>query len=362
MAFGHTGSDGTHAWVFPEQKAMVLYFTQSRGNTTGLDVEDALARLFLGAPYDPEQDIPPLESYTGFYWEGEGDKYRAIIRDGDGLALEIMGLAVVPLKYVGEDQWKLRPEPTKVLKFQRSEEGEVTGFTIDGHQEFRFEPSDSLPAVEDLAARAAQAHRLDLAQGLGPLRMTGEVFIKAFNVTAQMTTLLEWPDRFRMDNLSPGQFERIAYDGEHVWSESSMKPLSKVGDQAAELLRFDSPLARFGDLLAWHPDLQVIQRLDWDNKTIYLLRTGDTSGPARSLYVDGDTGRLLGEDSMTFIEGMGAMGQSLRFGDYRDVSGMLLPYRSEVTLAHKMIGTIVTTLDEIELGVEVSEGAFELRD
>ena len=42
VAYGHSGSDGTHAWVFPEQKATVLYFTQSRGTTTGLRVEEAL--------------------------------------------------------------------------------------------------------------------------------------------------------------------------------------------------------------------------------------------------------------------------------------------------------------------------------
>ena len=51
VAFGHTGSDGTHAWVFPEQKAMVLYFTQSRGTLTGMRVEELLGELFLGVPY-----------------------------------------------------------------------------------------------------------------------------------------------------------------------------------------------------------------------------------------------------------------------------------------------------------------------
>jgi len=361
-AFGHTGSDGTHAWVFPEQKAMVLYFTQSRGNTTTIEFEEALAGLLLGAPYDPEQDIPPLEPYTGYYFEGEGDKYRAIIRHGDGLALEIMGRGVVPLKYVGDDQWKLRPDPSKVLKFQLSETGDVTGYSIGDHHEYRFEPAASLPSVEAIAARATEVHQMELAQSLGPLRMTGEVFIKAFNITAQMTTLLEWPDRFRVDNLSPGQFERIAYDGEHVWSESSMKPLGMVGEQPAELLRFDNPLARFGDLLAWHPELQVIQRLERDNKALYLLRTGGTSGPARSLYVDADTGRVIGEDSLTFIDGMGTVGQSLRFGDFRDISGMLLPYRTEISLANKAIGTIVSTVDEIELGVELPRGTFELQD
>ncbi|MFT7671062.1 MAG: CubicO group peptidase (beta-lactamase class C family), partial [Planctomycetota bacterium] len=42
VVYGHTGSDGTHAWAFPEQKAMVLYFTQTRGTITGLQVEEAL--------------------------------------------------------------------------------------------------------------------------------------------------------------------------------------------------------------------------------------------------------------------------------------------------------------------------------
>jgi CubicO group peptidase (beta-lactamase class C family) len=55
LAFGHTGSDGTHAWAFPEQEAMVLYFTQSRGTLTGLRVEERLGELLLGVPFDPLQ-------------------------------------------------------------------------------------------------------------------------------------------------------------------------------------------------------------------------------------------------------------------------------------------------------------------
>ena len=34
IAFGHSGSDGTYAWVWPAQDLMVLYFTQSRGSIT----------------------------------------------------------------------------------------------------------------------------------------------------------------------------------------------------------------------------------------------------------------------------------------------------------------------------------------
>ncbi|MDG2014749.1 MAG: serine hydrolase [Pirellulaceae bacterium] len=34
VAFGHSGSDGTYAWAWPDQGLIVLYFTQSRGSIT----------------------------------------------------------------------------------------------------------------------------------------------------------------------------------------------------------------------------------------------------------------------------------------------------------------------------------------
>ncbi|MFT4543268.1 MAG: CubicO group peptidase (beta-lactamase class C family), partial [Planctomycetota bacterium] len=88
VAFGHTGSDGTHAWVLPDEKAIVLYFTQSRGTITGLRVEEALGELFLGEAFDPNQAAPPFEDYLGYYAEGPGHRYQSVILDGDDLALE----------------------------------------------------------------------------------------------------------------------------------------------------------------------------------------------------------------------------------------------------------------------------------
>lgn len=49
IGFGHSGSDGTYAWAFPEQDLMILYFTQSRGQKTRLVLERDFGALLGGA-------------------------------------------------------------------------------------------------------------------------------------------------------------------------------------------------------------------------------------------------------------------------------------------------------------------------
>ncbi len=363
VAFGHTGSDGTHAWVFPEQQAMVFYFTQSRGNHTGVQVEEVLGELLLGVPYDANEAAPPFEQYLGYYMEDdENDLYRAIIRDGKDMALEIMGKGVVPLTYVGEDRWKLRPNPSEVLTFDRSETGEVTGFHVGDHQEFRFEPSSDLPNIDEVADRVAGFHRIDLLESLGPLRLSGAVTIEKQNITGEMSTLLAWPDRIRVDSEAAEQFERYAFDGETVRTFTSATPLTIHQGERAELLRLDSPLVRYGDWRRWYPEAQVIQQIEGGGKKVLLVRTSGTSSPARTLYIDLEKGGILAEDSLAHVGALGRIGQHVEYGDYRDVSGMMLPFRTEIEFPNPLIGTIVTTVTSVELDPEFHEGVFELED
>lgn len=362
VAFGHTGSDGTHAWVFPEHQALALYFTQSRGTSTGLRVEEALARVFLGAPFDPNTAAPPFEEYLGYYWEGEGDLYRAVVRDGDDLALEILGKAIVPLTYIGADRWKMRPNPSVVLAFDRSEDGKVSGYHVGEHVEYRFEPSAELPSADELAERVAQTHRVHLLESLGPLRTRGSIEIAKLGVKGAFTSLVAWPDRFRFDGKAGDQVEHIAFDGVTVWYSSTATPRAALEGARAELVRHDSSIARFGDWRRGHASVQVIQQLEDKGRRILLVRLGDTSSPASTLFIDAASGRVVHEDGMAFVEGLGRIGQRLDFGDFRDVSGMLLPFRSSVEFASSILGAIISTTTEFELGVELPEGVFELRD
>lgn len=361
VAFGHTGSDGTHAWAFPEQNAMALYFTQSRGTMSGLRVESALGELFLGVPVVAAPAAPPLEPFLGYYWENSDDDYRAIVRDGENLALEVPGRAILSLTYAGGDRWTVQHE-AEALVFDRAESGEVTGFHMGDHQEFRFAPSADLPGADAVAARVLAAHRLDLLETLGPMRLSYDVVLPAMNLKGTEKTLFDWPDRVRTDSVFGEEFSREAFDGEVARSVSRAKPLTIAEGQIAERMRVDHALARYGDWQRWHPRLQVIQQIVRAGKTLLLVRAGDASAPARTFFVDSETGRVLGEDNVLLVEGLGLLGQRLRYDDFRDVSGMTLPFSIKARFSNPMLGSSESTLTGFELGVALPEGFFELKD
>lgn len=364
VAFGHGGSDGTFAWAFPDQRAFVLFFTQSRANTTSLRVEEVLGELFLGAPFDPNDAAPPLEQFIGYYQEDEQDRYRAVILDGDDLAVEVLGKAIVPLSYVGDDRFKVRQSPKEFLQFERDASGTVVSCLFDGQREFRFEPSADLPSVEELAAGVRRGHGLDRLADLGVMRAESEVRIDAIQATGSATTWVAWPDRWRSEEEVAGEIARVAYDGTDLrLATGDDAPRTLEGVQA-EMLRTSTSLARFGDWSRWYPDLEVIQRLDDGEEGAYLVRAGDARAPAATLYIEGGTGLVGRVDSMIWVEGAGRIGQRLSFGDYREVSGMQLPYRSRMLVLNPVVGEIeiVTTITEVTLGVEVPAGHFELAD
>jgi CubicO group peptidase (beta-lactamase class C family) len=361
IAYGHTGSDGTHCWVFPEHDAVALYFTQSRGTMSGIQVEALLGELFFGIAVVEAPEAPPLSEYLGYYFEGGNDRYRAIIQDGEGLALEILGQGVVALEYLGEDRWKFAVDPNTVLDFQRDADGGVTGYRIGDHEEFRFEPSADLPSVEELAQRSAKVHGLQRLETLGPLRIESELSMPKVGIEGTMTSTYAWPRRYRIDANMGTEFEYIAYDGEELTHESIREPAGPMTDaKRAYRVSRDHHFARFGDWTEWHATMVVVQKVQLGEREMYLIRTGDCSAPARTLYVEVDSGKVLGEDGFTNIPGLGLLGQKIRVDDFREVEGMLLPYRVRIQFANNMLGRMTLIVTDMKVGVEPP--AFRLGD
>lgn len=344
-AFGHSGSDGTWAWAFPKERALVLYFTQSRGNTTGVQLEETLGQLFLGDLARPPIPQPPLDPFLGYYRENAADLHRAIIRHDDGLALEILGRAVVPLRYLGEDRWSLRPQPRTVLAFQRTAAGEITGFRIGDHEEHRFTPAEDLPSGASVAARVRKAHGLDRLAKRGPLRLRGTLEMDRPRVKGSWASTLVWPDRFHLKSTVGTVVEQVGVIGQEVWYGSSQKAVARMKDNQARSARRDTPLARCGDWNRWFPAARVVQALEREGGRVLVVRFGDTSAPAPTLFVNEATGHVVAQLGMAHLPGLGEIGQRVFFSDFREVDGMTLPFRTEVRHASRLLGTVVLTTE-----------------
>ncbi len=166
----------------------------------------------------------------------------------------------------------------------------------------------------------------------------------------------------RYDTVLGEEVERAALIGNRVLTESSIEPLGeRSGDQAAWMLQ-ESPLAVFGDWRTHYPVREVIQEYVLDGRRVWMVRMGDATAPALTVYVDVENDVVLGTDGFAVIPGMGRAGKRQRYPGFRDVEGMQWPTGVIVAFPNDLMGVVRITYDEPELGIEAPDGLFELRD
>ncbi|MFG0275481.1 MAG: serine hydrolase domain-containing protein [Phycisphaerales bacterium] len=132
VVIGHSGSDGTIAWAWPERDLMALYFTQSRGGSTPLRLEEHINRLLLRDGDAPVAEVVPAayEPYLGVYIANFGsftnERFEVRMRDGR-LALDIPSQMVFDLLEPNDEGlWAFEVAPERVqVEFVRDEEGAV---------------------------------------------------------------------------------------------------------------------------------------------------------------------------------------------------------------------------------------------
>jgi CubicO group peptidase (beta-lactamase class C family) len=137
VVIGHSGSDGTNAWAFPDRDLIVLYFTQSRGGLTPVRLEMEIDRLLLhpGAvdPPPPERLAPFVQRYhCGF------QEVRVVARDGRLSLLLVDSPPIELVEPADEKEWKA-PTLGVSVTFERdpapadpagASKGAVTGLSL----------------------------------------------------------------------------------------------------------------------------------------------------------------------------------------------------------------------------------------
>lgn len=136
VVIGHNGSDGTFAWAWLEQDLMILYFTQSRGQATGIRLEKDIDRLLINpgqvsepAPV-PEAMKPYIGKYTAQTYDFQNAVFEILVQNGS-LAVDIPGKMVFEFKEPdAQGGWLFKLTPNVRFTFKRDEAGVVEGMEM----------------------------------------------------------------------------------------------------------------------------------------------------------------------------------------------------------------------------------------
>jgi len=133
QVFGHSGSDGTWAWAFPEHDLMIFYFTQSRGQITGVRLETDLDRLLVNPEYAPAPEIvekykPYLGTYISESAGSIGEEFTVLIHN-DHLGFDIPSLIIFELEDppTKGGRWYFQLDGQLSIEFIRDRSDNISG-------------------------------------------------------------------------------------------------------------------------------------------------------------------------------------------------------------------------------------------
>lgn len=367
--FGHSGSDGTYAWAWPERDLMVLFFTQSRGSLAGVNLERILQAALIDRAFDDPvlavHDVDPakLEDVAGIYWDAERPETYTVVRPlGERLLVERPGnrqLVFLPTRT--PDRYALEIRDDAWIEFVRSDEGEVVGMrdarAAEGDLDPRHVPQEGLPSVEDVIASVRRAHAIDRIDEVGTVSMSGTVTIESRGMEGALTTWLDGT-RQRTDVRFGDTVESVGVDGERAWRHT----VDGGTDELEGVMREQASLGRtvvlYGDWTAHYASVEVLKRARLEDRSVFVVRLVPHEAPGSTVFVDEATGVILRTDALTQIPGLGIVGVRAYYGDFRDVGGMRLPFESKARYANRFLGKVITRFESAETGLDMPEDAF----
>jgi CubicO group peptidase (beta-lactamase class C family) len=369
-AFGHGGSDGTHAYAFPDKDLLVLYFTQSRGNLTSLDFEAALHRLLIdpgkAAVAEKPVDAKAAAPYLGLYWfDAVKCPVPVEVRDGK-VVVEFPFQAEIELKPGdGPDKWVARLNPSIEVEFKREGAGAASGLVLRQpgatHEMPRLKKDEGLPTADEVMKLREKTQGTAALAKLGVVRIKGTLEQLPANKKGTLEYWIEGAGRYRMDVTVGGETDRQASDGEKTWVATAGKAPEALDGVMAEQARLNHPAFAAADWRPLFKDVQVLKRFEAEKKSVILLWCVPREAPSRALVVEAETGRLVGDRHIEIVPGVGRIGKRVQYREYKDVGGVQLPSRVTHNYPTPLLGRFEHTFESFETGAEAPPGAFNLQ-
>jgi CubicO group peptidase (beta-lactamase class C family) len=368
--FGHSGSDGTWAYAWPEQDLMVLYFTQSRGNETGLDLEAAIDRQLLGGtaatPAVQELTEDVAASYLGPYWLEPLQKPMIVVLDRNRLALEIPWQGVAELKKGPEENvWSFAQESGNSMKFHREGDGIATALDLRSTNTVtlqRLVPDAGLPGLDELFARRGERERAEKLRMMGIVRMTGTFERSTSQEKGSFELLSAGEDHYHLKIYMNGPQSEQVEAGDRAWIRTvASSPFQELPEAMAKSSLRNGWMFSTGDWRGEFEQARVLKHVDLDGKPAFMILAAPKAGHQRLIYFDAGSGQTLGYDQVQDLSGLGSVGSEVRFTDYREIGGVQFPFRVTTKFPTPVLGTVTYQVEKVETGLKLDADPFTIK-
>jgi outer membrane lipoprotein-sorting protein len=226
----------------------------------------------------------------------------------------------------------------------------------------------ALPAVaEDLTLDQVLANHYEALGGLDAIKgMDTATFVGRMamgpGAEAPFKMFFKRPMMARMEFTMQGMTGIQAYDGETAWMimpfMGKSDPEVMAEDQAKNMQEqadIDGPLVDWQD--KGHK-VELIGLEDVDGTEAYKIRVDLANGDVRYHYLDSEYFITIKQEGKTTMQGNEVEFEAI-LSDYKEVGGLMFPHSVESKPKGAPAGQVIT-IDEIEVGIEVSDDLFAM--
>ncbi|MCP4293615.1 MAG: DUF620 domain-containing protein [bacterium] len=219
------------------------------------------------------------------------------------------------------------------------------------------------PAAETIINKYIDAMGgLEVWEGHTTMKAVGKLSMPAMGISGEVVSWRKTPNysRTQITSAAFGSIDE-GFDGEHAW-ESSMMSGSKIKDGSE--LALARRMSEFNIWANWKDYYQAASTLGLvtvESQECYHVEMvpNEGEGEPEQNYFSVETG-LLVKTSLVMNNDMGRITIDSFLSDYRDVEGLLVPFKARQVLMGMQ--EMIMTFETQEFDVEVPEGTFVMPD
>jgi zinc protease len=153
----------------------------------------------------------------------------------------------------------------------------------------------------------------------------------------------------------PGGTIKKGFDGEKYWLQTPAGTFVNSGEQEVAELERDSEVFMASKIRSLFETMKLEHNARLDGRDVYMIEGKPSKGPAEKLFFDVENGLLVRWDMARRKNGR-TLFVKVHFNDYRDVSGVKVPFN--VRFSFESFNFIIK-VDSLETNIPIDDAVFQ---